>query len=60
MWVGEVKDGDETGFSNNVRRAVQGADLDEDGLPVRRWHCVLQGRAFMRQKVFTSLMSEAF
>jgi hypothetical protein len=27
---------------------IQSADLDEDGFSVRRWHCVLQRRAFMR------------
>jgi hypothetical protein len=38
--VGQIKDGNETGFGDNVRRTIQRADLDEDRLPVRRGHRV--------------------
>src|SRR5262249_50370939 len=48
VWVGQVEDGNETRFSDDVRRTIQSPDLDKYGFAIGRRHRVLQRRAFVR------------
>src|SRR5262245_47774271 len=48
IWVGQVEDGNETRFSNDVRRTIQSPDLDKYGFAIGRRHRVLPRRAFVR------------